>query len=475
MNPSDIATFGVLLMLSALFSGSESALTSVNEIRVKSLARDGRRTAQILEELLSDRSRLISALLIGNNIVNVALTAFATIVFTEAFATSFGVSPEYAVALSTTSTVIFLLIFGEVLPKTLGVNMPMPYSMLVAWPIYIVRQLLTPLTISLAGLQNLILRIFRHDPDESSVTSHEIKYMAKLAEEQAVIGQVGGGAIARLVHLHDLRTRELLTPRIDIVGVPIEADLDEVLRIVHSSQFTRLPVYNGDIDDIIGFLHIRDIFLLKEEERAAFKLEEYIRPPIFVPEQKRADDLLLHMRKEKAHIAVVVDEYGGTSGLVTLEDLLEEVVGEIQDEYDLVYAGPEVTRLTPGVVSLAAACSMADLEKAFDAKLPESRDVNTIAGLFMREYGRIPDEGDRVLFEGIELIVHRMRGQRILRLLARLAPADALAEAEAKASSQQNGKITPRSESAAKDKRDTDASGRIDAQEVVDSRAAGGA
>jgi len=445
MDPSDIAIFGVLLFFSALFSGSESALTSVNEVRVQGLAQTGKRTANILAELLRDRSRLISALLIGNNIVNVALTAFATIVFTEAFSETVG--PEAAVAISTISTVVFLLIFGEVLPKTLGVNMPLPYSMVVAWPIYLMRQVLTPMTMALSGMQRLMLKAFRHDPDANSVTSHEIKHMAKLAEDQSVIGKVGGGAIARLVHLHDIRARELVSPRIDIIGVPIEATYAEVEEIVQKSQFSRLPVYKGDIDDVIGILHIRDVLLLKEAQRLAFSLEACLRPPMFVPEQKRADDLLLEMRKQKAHIAIVVDEYGGTVGIVTLEDILEEVVGEIQDEYDLVYAGPEVTRLTPGVVSMAAACSVSDIEKALDVRLPEARDVNTIAGLFMREYGRIPTEGDRVNFGSVEMIVHRMRGQRILRILARMAP---------QVDAQAGGKPSSSRREAVNGKRDTD-------------------
>ncbi len=415
MATTDIVIFFALLLGSAFFSGSESALTAVNAVRVQTLVKSGDRTAVILQRILEDRSRLISALLIGNNIVNVALTAFATIVFSQAFSSL----PEgLAPFIGGSVTIVFLLVIGEVIPKTIGVNLSLKFSLAVAWPIYFVRQFLTPFTLLLSGMQTVVLKLMRHDPDkEQLVTGADIKTMVRLADDQDQLGEGAPDAIERLVHLHEMKIREVMTPRIDIVGISVHKNYTEVLEALRTYQYSRIPIYDKDIDDVLGVLTMRDILAVEDKDREHFSLKKLMRPAVFVPEQKRIDEMILEMKRKKIHLAIVVDEYGGVAGLVTLEDLLEEVVGQIEDEFDR--EGPNVRHISPNLAVLDASCSLLDLENTFHTKIPGVEGIGNIAGLFLREFKDIPVEGDRVIYGFLEFIINRMRGKRITRIMVR--------------------------------------------------------
>lgn len=415
MTTLDVVFFCLLLIGSGVFSGAESALTAVNRVRVRSLAQGGSKTAARLDILLEDRSRLISALLIGNNLVNVALTVLvAKVVESLVSGGAEGTSDWVAVAVVTP----MLVVFGEVIPKTVGVNLSLPFSMVMAWPIFIVRQLLTPLTILLSGLQRLVLKIFGHNPEsDMAVTGEEIQTMVEMASAQEVLGRSSSLAISNLISLHELIVREVLTPRIDVVGIPADADFRTTQDVFLNHPYSRLPVYKDDIDTIVGILHVRDLLTTNDEERASFRAELRARPPMFVPEQKRVEVLIHDLRQERQHMAIVVDEFGGTAGIVTLENLLEEVVGQIEDEFDA--ETQPVRRLGNSIALLDGSCAIADLEEFLGHELGDVEDVDTVAGLFLREFDRIPEEGNSVSVSGLTLVVRKMRGQRILRLLVR--------------------------------------------------------
>lgn len=412
----DVSVFFGLLLLSALFSGAESALTAVSPIRVKTAAESGSRTHSLLLKLIADRSRLISALLIGNNIVNTALTTFATVVFTATL--SSGLGESVAAALAATTSVVFLLVFGEVIPKTIGVNMPMQFATFVAWPVYGIRQALWPLTILLSGLQRMTLRLLRHDSEAAErVSATDIEALARLAENQEVLAVGAGEAIAKMVSLHETYVREVITPRIDVVGVSVEATYQDVIREFRTHRFSRLPVFEKDIDGIVGILTLRDVLGLSESEQAAFRAGSACRRVPFVPELKRANELILEMRRDRFHFAIVVDEFGGTAGVVTLEDLLESVVGQIEDEFD--EGSPRFRKIGSGMFLIDGGVTISELENALRFNLPQVEGVDTVAGLFLKQSEKIPAEGDAVTFDKIVLEVRKMRGQRIARLLVR--------------------------------------------------------
>jgi putative hemolysin len=416
-SPWHFAVFGALLLMSALFSGAESALTVVSPLKVKALAEEGHRTGKLVAALTRDKSRLISVLLVANNIVNAALTTYATVVFAEVFASS--MSPALAATLAAITSVVFLLLLGEVIPKTIGVNMPLAVSKLVAWPAYCVQVLFTPVTWLLSGAQRLALAILRHDAEaHERVSGADIEAMAHIAEKQDVLGEGSGQTIANIVSLHETFVREVLTPRIEVVGVRADTSYADVIRCFRTHRYSRLPVYLGDIDDVIGVITVRDVLGLSEEEQKGFSLADIARTPMFVPEMKRVDELIIEMRRERNHFAVVVDEYGGTAGVVTLEDLLEAVVGQIEDEHDAGGAG--IRRIGPTLLLVDGGVSLSELEHALRFKLKAAEDVDTVAGLFLRESEKIPQEGDSVTFDTIELVVRRMRGQRIARLLVQI-------------------------------------------------------
>ncbi|MCK6439344.1 MAG: hemolysin family protein [Planctomycetes bacterium] len=409
LQASDVMIFCALLGLSALCSGSESALTAVNPVRIRALAETGSRTARRVERLIADRSRVISTLLVGNNIVNTALTVFATLVFTGALPKS--IDPALQATIASVVTVVFLLVFGEVLPKTFGVNMPVRVALLVAWPVTLMEFILAPATALMTGFQKLALRLVGHEP-EPVVTGDDLRAMVALADEGKMLGKGSGDAIVNLLDLHETRVREVMTPRTDVVALSVNASWDDVTNVFRTNRFSRIPIYTGDIDDIVGVLNFRDLIGMLPTD---FSIEQLMRKPVYVPEQKRIDALILEMRRTKNHMAIVVDEYGGTAGLITLEDLLEEVVGQIEDEFDDEAAG--IRMLREGMAVVDAGCSLDDIERALKADIVDGEEADNIASLFLREYGKIPVEGDRITLKNVEIVVNRMHGKRIRRFL----------------------------------------------------------
>lgn len=411
----EVLIFFALLVCSSVLSGSESALTAVNAVRVRTEAEAGHKLAAVVAKLLKDRSRLISALLIGNNIVNAALTTFATVVFANAFSDVLG--PAGAAAAAASTSVVFLVIFGEVLPKTIAVNLPLQFSYAVAWPVFVLLILLWPLTLLLAGLQRLSLKLVRHDPDGHTVTGAEIEAMGRLAEGQGILAEGSSDTIANILALQEKYVREVITPRIDVVGLPADAGYQQTIEAFRANRFSRLPVYNGDLDDIVGVLTIRDVLGLTEEEQANFRAHLSARRALFVPELKRVGELIIELRNQRNHFAVVVDEFGGTTGVVTLEDLLETLVGQIEDEFD--EGSPRVRQIGSGLLLVDGGVKITDLERFMRRSLPEIEGVDTVAGMFLARSESIPNDGDSVDIGPIQLVVRRMREGRIERLLVR--------------------------------------------------------
>ncbi|SHI81099.1 putative hemolysin [Malonomonas rubra DSM 5091] len=392
-----------LLALSGFFSGSETALLSLDKLRVRFLQQTERRGAAKLAKLLDDPDRLLSGILVGNNLVNIA----ASVIATGLFVGYFGERGELYTVLILTP---ILLIFSEVCPKTYAAQYPEKMSFFVLNPIRFVVWSLTPVVLVVSSLSKALTRFFRSKEAEGlSVSEDEIRAIIEVGEESGVVAAEQRRMLHGIFDLSETRVRDVMIPRTEVVGVEVSAGFDEVLATVQQARHSRFPVYDDSLDNIVGVVHSKKVldYIGRTEQ---FSLAEMCRKPFFVPESKRIAVLLQTFRKMREHLAIVVDEYGGVEGIVTLEDVVEEIVGEIHDEYDIEEV--DFRQLAPGRFLVDAAVSLRAVNRRFKLQLPEDH-VTTLAGYLLREMGRIPAEGEEFETEGIRFRIKRMDDRRI--------------------------------------------------------------
>lgn len=393
----------VLLALSGFFSGSETALLSLDKLRVRFLLQKERPGAAKLAALLEDPDRLLSGILVGNNLVNIA----ASVIATGLFVSNFGEHGELLTVLILTP---ILLVFSEVCPKTYAAQYPEKMSFLVLHPIRVIVWLLTPVVKVVASLSRLLTSFFRGAAAEGlSVSEDEIRAIIEVGEESGVVAAEQRRMLHGIFDLSETRVRDVMIPRTEMVGIDVAANFQEVLEIVQRERHSRFPVYSDDLDSIVGVVHSKDVldFINRTEK---FSLADICRKPYFVPESKRVAVLLQSFRQRREHLAIVVDEYGGVEGIVTLEDVIEEIVGEIHDEYDVEEV--DFRQLGPGRFLVDAAVSLRAVNKHFKLELPEEH-VTTLAGYLLQIMGRIPQEGESFEEDGVLFRVRRMDDRRI--------------------------------------------------------------
>ncbi|MBN1957076.1 MAG: DUF21 domain-containing protein [Desulfuromonadales bacterium] len=402
----------LLLGMSGFFSGSETALLSLDKLRVRFLQQKKYPGADKLAVLLDNPDRLLSGILIGNNLVNIA----ASVIATGLFVSWFGDQGEWLTVAILTP---ILLVFSEVCPKTYAAYYPEKMSFRVLAPIRFVVWALSPLIIVVATISRLITSLLRKSDAESlSVSEDEIKAMIDVGEESGVVAAEQRRMLHGIFDLSETRVRDVMIPRTEVVGIDISANFEEVLNIVRAARHSRFPVYSESLDKVVGVVHSKNILeYIGHTER--FSLRELCREPYYVPESKRIAVLLQSFRKKKEHLALVVDEYGGVEGIVTLEDVVEEIVGEIHDEHDIEEFS--YRKLGEGHFLIDAAVSVREVNRRFALTLPEEH-VTTLAGHLLQIMGKIPVEGD-VCEEGQVLFrVRRMEDRRIEEVEMVLSP-----------------------------------------------------
>lgn len=389
-----LAIIGVCILLSGFFSGAEMGIVSLNRLRLRHLAEGGLRQAKIVQELLNDRVRFLTVILIGNNVVLVTATAIATSVFEN--------------HLFLTNLVLFILIFvfGEIVPKGLFSQYPNTLTLSLAGPIKASYLVLLPIANIARGISSLFVRL--EDRTSPFMSRREFRLLLREGKRDGVVDGENLQMLEAVLDLPTLRVKEVMTPRINMVCVGEAAGIDEMLSLLKRDQYARLPVYRDGIDDITGVLYIKDLADLLGGDlsihtRNLILAKDLAHPAYFVPETMPLPRLLREFRKRNLHIAVVVDEYGGTAGLVTMEDLLEEIVGDIQDEHDLtsewLYKG-----IGEGVYLVKARADITHLNEELGLNLPQE-GLRTIAGLVLERLGRIPPPGESIRFEGVTLTV----------------------------------------------------------------------
>jgi len=401
----------ILFVFSAFFSGSETALMSMNRLRVKYLVQKKRRGAMQLDHLLKRPDRLLGAILVGNNLVNIAASVFATTFFVQLY----GDQGELLTILILTP---LLLILAEICPKTYAAERAERVSFLVLRPIQIVMVVLAPVVWLVTGVARQLTRIFHRDEERPVISEDELRTLISVGEESGVVAASKRRMLHRVFELSHIRVRDVMIPRTEVIGFEVNTPFEEVLKLTQDARHSRFPVFEENLDSIVGVIHSKDI--LNFVGRAGdFSLREVARPPYFVPESKPIETLLQSFQKKRIHLAIVVDEYGGVEGIVTLEDIVEEIVGEIEDEYDVeevLFREVEARKyLVDGSASLRT------VNRRFGLNLSEEH-ANTLAGFLLRTMGQIPREGDQCERDGTVFTVTRVVDRRVEEVEMALPP-----------------------------------------------------
>lgn len=399
----------ILVILSAYFSATETAFTSLNRIRLKSKADAGNRRAALALKLVDQYDNLLSTILVGNNIVNLSASSLATIFFTE------GLKLQNGAVISTAVITIVVLIFGEVSPKSLAKEYPESFAMFSAPIMRVLMVILTPVNILFSLLKRLLSLVF-HKEGDGGITEEELVTMVDQAESEGGLDQHESKLIRSAIEFNDMEVDEILTPRVDIVAVEDTDSMDDIAQTFAESGFSRLPVYHEDIDDIIGVIHEKDFHAARY--RGIADVKSITGPMLYTTGNTKISELLRILQREKAHMVIVVDEYGGTEGLVTLEDIVEELVGEIWDEHDEVIE--EFKQQEDGSYLISCSADLTDLFDLFSIK--GECDANTISGWVMEQIGRIPEEGDHFVSDGLDVTVTKVDHRRVLEIRVKVLP-----------------------------------------------------
>lgn len=406
-----------LVACSAFFSASETAFSSLNQIRLKSRAEDGDASAARVLAMAEKYDKLLSTILIGNNIVNIAAASIGTILFTRAL------GAERGATMSTIVLTIVVLIFGEVTPKSLAKEMPETVATAVSPMLNLLMVLFTPLTWLFSQWKRL-LGHFVHSTEEDTITEGELMTMVSEAENDGELTDRESELIRSAIEFDDVEVEEILTPRVDVVAVEDDIPLEELAQTFAESGYSRLPVYHGTIDNIIGVVHEKDFYIARLKK--ATKIDDLVVPTLYTTGSTQISQLLRTLREQHHHLAVVVDEYGGTEGIITLEDILEELVGEIWDEHDEVTE--DFRKQSDGSWLVSGSASVDDLYEELDLPEEEDIDSNTVNGLVQEKTCHLPKVGDRFTLGEYDGVVTRTAKRRVTEV--RLTPAAPAEDAE---------------------------------------------
>lgn len=397
---TQILILALLILCSAYFSATETAFSTMNRIRMKNMA-ESNKCAALALKLAENYDKMISTILVGNNLVNIAATSLATVLFVAHWG-------DAGVTLSTVVMTVVVLIFGEVSPKSLAKDAPERFAVFSAPILRIIMVILTPVNAFFALWKRMLSRLFKA-PEDPGITEEELLSLVDEAESEGGINANEGELLRSAIEFYDIDAADILIPRVDVEAVSIERSREEVRQVFTESGFSRLPVYRETIDTIVGILNQKDFYDPRNEGKS---IDKIMTAPVFVTPGIKTFQLFSLLQKNRAHMAVVVDEYGGTMGIVTLEDILEELVGEIWDEHDEI-----VEEIQPiGEDEYRVLCT-ADLEDLFDIlELDEEPEFPTVSGWVINHFGRIPDTGDSFTYKNLTVTVTKCEGPRVVEV-----------------------------------------------------------
>ena len=405
---SSILIIVLLLAFSAYFSATETAFSSLNKTRLKAMAEKGNARAALALKLSEQYDQLLSSILVGNNVVNIATSSISTLMFVRML-------PNIGATVSTIVITIVVLIFGEISPKSLAKENPEKFAMVSAPIIRVVIWVLTPINFLFTQWKKLLSKLFKSD-DSRRMTQDELLMLVEEVAQDGSIDKSEGDLLRSAIEFTDRDAEDILTHRVDLEAVPVTATKEEVAKSFSESRYSRLLVYDGSIDNIVGVIHQKDFYTgTGISDRP---LKELMKEPVYVPQSVKISDLLKVLQKHKAHIAVVSDEYGGTLGIVTMEDILEELVGEIWDEHDEVVES--FRKVGENTYRVLCSTDLDKLDRFFH--LDVESDCTSISGWVMEQLGRIPKEGDSFDYEDLHVTVTSTDYHRVLEIEVQRMP-----------------------------------------------------
>jgi putative hemolysin len=420
----ELLVIAVLVLLNAVFVAAEIALVTVRRTRVDQLVEEGRRGARRVRALTAQPGRFLAVIQLGITFIGFLAAAFAGDVFRGAPAV--GPYAEVLALLIVTALLSFVtIVFGELVPKTLALAHPERFALALARPVDFMGRVLRPIVWVLERVTEAVNRLLGvGDTDQNQISTEELKLLVERGGEQGILEAEEEQMINAVIELGDRRVHEVMIPRIAIVALPATATLPDAIDRIIEQGHSRVPVYEESVDEVVGILYAKDLLpFLKDGTEERPSVRSLLRTPVFVPESMSIDDLLHELQRRKVHIAIVLDEYGGTAGLVTIEDLLEEIVGEIQDEYD-VHEEPMVVRLSDHEARVDGRAAVDDLAELFDTQLglEDDDEYDTVGGLIYHRIGGVPSPGDEIDVDGLHLTVESTDGRRVGKVLVRRDP-----------------------------------------------------
>lgn len=399
----DIITLIVLLILSAFFSGTETALIAVDRIRIRHLVKKRNKSAILIEEFKANPQKMLTTILIGNNVVNIAAATIATIVALQMFA-------SHAVGISVGVMTFLILVLGEITPKSLAVQHSESISLFVIRPIKFLSIILSPLIWFLNGFTKIIIRIIGK-VEEQPMTEQDIKTMVTMGAEAGAIHEKEKQMIHRIFKFNDISVENVMTPRSEVKGISVNTTLEDVSELLADTPFSRLPVFKKSLDEIEGIFYVKDAWNYLAEGKTKTNVRKLMRPVLFTHQTKKIDKLLAEFQQTRNNMAVVVNDYGGMLGIVTLEDLLEEIVGEIVDESEI----PMITKMANGIFEADGKAPLNEVNQMLKTKWT-SRGFNTISGFMIEKLDRLPVQNEKIAVGNYVLKAIKVKEPKILKI-----------------------------------------------------------
>ncbi len=409
-NTAYIAIMVALVAMSAYFSATETAFSSLNKTRLKAMVEKGNKRAEHTLRLSEQYDKLISTILIGNNVVNISVASIGTVFFVKLYG-------DIGATVSTVAITLAVLIFGEISPKSIAKDCPEKFAMFSTPLIQVLIWVLTPINFIFSLWKKLLSKVLRIE-ESAKISDEELIMMVEEVQQEGSLDNDEGELIKNAIEFKELEAEDILTHRVDLEAVPITADKKEVAALFAKTQFSRFLVYEDNIDNIVGIVHLKDFF--NENGITERDLTAVMTNPVFIQKSEKINDLLKILQKSKSHIAVVIDEYGGTLGIVTMEDIIEELVGEIWDEHDEVVE--EIVELEENKYKILCTAPIDKVLDIFD--INDESEEASVGGWVMSELDKIPEEGDSFSYKNVDVIVTKTDDRRVLEIEATVNPVE---------------------------------------------------
>ncbi|MAE42705.1 hypothetical protein CMO93_02955 [Candidatus Woesearchaeota archaeon] len=399
----DIIVLVILLVLSGFFSGAEVALISLSKHKCRHLVEKKKFGSTYVKKLKDNPQRMLATILIGNNVVNVAASAIAT-------SLAMGIFQSYAIGIATGIMTFLILIFGEITPKSIAQQHNEFTSQLVAAPIWYLSIILAPVVNVLNTFLNALIALFGLKAKQSITSEEEIKTMIATAEEEGSIKEIEKKMIHSIFEFDDINAEEIATPKADMVAIELNSKIKDAIKLVLKKNHSRIPVYERSRDHIKGVVYAKDLMEYMNKKKENVSVTKIMKEPYFIPETKKVSNLLKHFQKRKGHMAIVVNEHGSVTGLVTLEDVLEEIVGEIMDETDKI--DPSISKIGKNTWSVRGKTEIEEVNKKLKMKL-KGKDYDTLSGFILKHTGKIPKENEEIIYDKFKFRIEELSGNRI--------------------------------------------------------------